>query len=196
MEQVHVALYASTPLSRLGLAGYLRSQPAFTLLADSDRAAADVEVLCCDRLIPEFVATMRRSAARGRSALVLVVGEITEGELRLARECRVIDILPRHALTAEGLVRSVTAAAGGERPAPAERMRQEVLNPRAVEAGLNPREIDLLRLMAEGLDTDEIAAELRYSPRTVENVVHGITRRLGLRNRTHAVAYALRASVI
>jgi len=54
----------------------------------------------------------------------------------------------------------------------------------------------VLRLLAEGMDTAEIAAELCYSQRTVKNVLHGLTNRLNLRNRAHAVAHALRADVI
>ena len=46
------------------------------------------------------------------------------------------------------------------------------------------------------LVVDEIAGKLRYSHRTIKNVICGITRRLNLRNRPHAVAYALRAGVI
>lgn len=59
-------------------------------------------------------------------------------------------------------------------------------------AGLAPREIDVIRLIAEGLDTAEVAGKLSYSERTVKNVLHGMTTRLHLRNRAHAVAYALR----
>jgi DNA-binding CsgD family transcriptional regulator len=44
--------------------------------------------------------------------------------------------------------------------------------------------------------TKEIADELRYSERTVKNVIDGVTRRLELRNRSHAVAYAVRCGSI
>jgi DNA-binding CsgD family transcriptional regulator len=72
-----------------------------------------------------------------------------------------------------------------------------VLQPHGLStAGLTPREIDVLRLMADGLDTAEIASQLCYSERTVKNVIYGVTNRLKLRNRSHAVAYALRAGEI
>jgi DNA-binding CsgD family transcriptional regulator len=63
-------------------------------------------------------------------------------------------------------------------------------------AGLSRREVDVLRLTADGLDTAEIAAELCYSERTVKNIIYGLTQRLKLRNRSHAVAYALRSGLI
>jgi len=54
----------------------------------------------------------------------------------------------------------------------------------------------VLRLMADGMDTGEIARNLSYSERTVKNIIYAITTRLSLRNRSHAVAYAMRAGVI
>ena len=78
-----------------------------------------------------------------------------------------------------------------------ERLQRDVLTPNGLNAsGLTPREIDVLRLMADGMDTNEIAGELFYSERTVKNVIYGVTHRLKLRNRSHAVAYALRAGMI
>ncbi|MGW2043477.1 hypothetical protein ACWCO4_36290, partial [Streptomyces virginiae] len=43
---------------------------------------------------------------------------------------------------------------------------------------------------------EDLAAKLAYSERTVKNVMHGLTTRLHLRNRAHAVAYALREGYI
>jgi DNA-binding NarL/FixJ family response regulator len=78
-----------------------------------------------------------------------------------------------------------------------ERLHKDVLRPNGLTAsGLAPREIDVLRLMAEGWDTAQIATKLSYSERTVKNVVYAVMNRLGLRNRPHAVAYAMRSGVI
>ena len=72
-------------------------------------------------------------------------------------------------------------------------LQRKVLGPRGLPfAGLADREVEVLRLVADGLDTAEIAAKLSYSPRTIKNVLHDVTSRLHLRNRSHAVAYALR----
>ena len=54
----------------------------------------------------------------------------------------------------------------------------------------------MLRLVAEGLDTSEIAEKTSYSELTVKNVLHEVTTRLQLRNRAHAVGYALRNGLI
>jgi DNA-binding NarL/FixJ family response regulator len=54
------------------------------------------------------------------------------------------------------------------------------------------REIKVLELLADGLDTVEVGRRLFYSERTVKNIIYGVTSRLNLRNRTQAVVYAVR----
>jgi DNA-binding NarL/FixJ family response regulator len=195
------------PLSHAGLASFLQSRPELTLLRTADRADAKVLVLSTDRLSTDVVATLRRSAAESGVPVVLITNEINETELLTAVECRVVAVLPRAAVTAERLVHSVLAAASGGGVMPPnlvgellkhiERLQRDVLTPHGLNAsGLTPREIDVLRLMADGFDTSEIAGELCYSERTVKNVIYGLTHRLKLRNRSHAVAYALRTGMI
>ncbi|MFH1475832.1 MAG: LuxR C-terminal-related transcriptional regulator, partial [Chloroflexota bacterium] len=48
----------------------------------------------------------------------------------------------------------------------------------------------------DGLDTADVGRRLFFSERTVKNVIHDMTSRLDLRNRTHAVAYAIRQGLI
>ncbi|WP_222269544.1 response regulator transcription factor [Modestobacter marinus] len=97
----------------------------------------------------------------------------------------------------------VRAAAGrGEVPAgppagPLDLVHRRALPPRGLALrGLSERETQVLRLVADGHDTAEIAGLLCYSERTVKNVLHAVTSRLQLRNRSHAVAYALREGLI
>ncbi len=66
----------------------------------------------------------------------------------------------------------------------------------ATVMGWSAREIEVLRLLAHGLSTREVARRLAYSERTIKNVVYDLTTRHGLRNRTHAVAVAVRAGVV
>lgn len=63
-------------------------------------------------------------------------------------------------------------------------------------AKLTPREMDVLRLLADGEDTRGIASELAYSERTVKNLVHEVLVKMNCRNRAHAVATAARQGVI
>jgi DNA-binding NarL/FixJ family response regulator len=58
------------------------------------------------------------------------------------------------------------------------------------------RELIVLRMIASGMETAEIATELGISERTVKNIVHAITTRMQVRNRAHAVACAVRTGLI
>ena len=61
---------------------------------------------------------------------------------------------------------------------------------------LSDREREVLKWLAEGSDTREIASGLCFSERTVKNVVHDILMKLNCRTRAHAVALATRSGVI
>jgi DNA-binding NarL/FixJ family response regulator len=77
------------------------------------------------------------------------------------------------------------------------RLQRQVLSPRGLRfSGLSEREIEVLRLLADGLDTGEIARRLSYSERTIKAVLHDVTVRFQLRSRAHAVAYAVREGLI
>ena len=76
-------------------------------------------------------------------------------------------------------------------------LQRQVLAPRGLTfSGLTERETAVLRLLAQGHDTAEVGRQLFYSERTVKNIIHDVTSRLELRNRAHAVAYAIREGLI
>ena len=57
---------------------------------------------------------------------------------------------------------------------------------------LSAREIDVLRLIARGMENAEIAQELNISPRTAKNHVSNILSKLGSAGRVQAAIYAVR----
>ena len=116
-------------------------------------------------------------------------------------------LLQRSQSTPQSLVNSIQSAAAGEGSLPPDllgrllgqvgRLQRHVLAPRGLTfSGLTEREVKVLRLLADGMDTAEVGRQLFLSERTVKNVVHDVMSRLNLRNRTHAVAYALRQGLI
>ncbi|MEW1639720.1 response regulator transcription factor [Streptomyces sp. NPDC093801] len=78
----------------------------------------------------------------------------------------------------------VRAAAREPRPAPAD------------PAGLTPRELEIWRLLARGLDNTEIAAELDISVSTVKNHITGVFAKLGVRDRAQAVIAAYESGLV
>jgi len=61
---------------------------------------------------------------------------------------------------------------------------------------LTARELETLKLIAEGRMNKEIAVLFRLSEQTVKNHVSAIFRKLGAHDRTQAVVYALRRGII
>lgn len=61
---------------------------------------------------------------------------------------------------------------------------------------LDDRQRDVLRCISEGMSIPEVARTLCWSERTIKVVVHDAVERLGARNRTHAVALAVRAELL
>ncbi|MFF8563845.1 response regulator transcription factor [Streptomyces albidoflavus] len=202
---VPVAVVAADPISREGAVSQLRRQPEVEL---REQSAPGTVALVVESALDENAVGRLRRIVRGEGArAALVVGTLQERELLDVVECGVGAIVWRHEATARRLVSAVLAASRGDGDLPAD-LLGSLLNQVGTlhrgaagqqggpSLGLTPREVDVVRLIAEGLDTGEIAGKLSYSERTVKNVIHGVTTRLHLRNRAHAVAYALREGYI
>ncbi len=101
----------------------------------------------------------------------------------------------------EELVQAVRAAAAGESlvsTSVARKLLREIKEPpkarryRAEDfEGLSERELDVLKLMAKGLNNRQIAAQLFISELTVKVHIRNIFRKLGVGDRTKAVIYAI-----
>ena len=105
----------------------------------------------------------------------------------------------------DDVVEAVRAAARGiawlsPRAAEAllDRIRRDYIEPEVVAEShpdLSPRELEVLQLIARGLDNGEIAAQLNISPRTAKNHVSSILAKLEVPNRIQAATYAVRSGL-
>ncbi|MER6011650.1 response regulator transcription factor [Streptomyces bluensis] len=206
-KRISVAVHARDPLSREGAFSQLRHHHAIQLIDGTEAQAGDVAVLIAETLDESAHTSLRQLVRAQGLRVVLVVNTMRESELLDVITYGVGAIVWRHEATASQLLQAVRAASRGHGALPSEligRLINQVRtlrqgapgHPSASERGLTQREIDVLRLIADGWDTGEIAAKLAYSERTVKNIIHGLTSRRELRNRAHAVAHALREGYI
>jgi DNA-binding NarL/FixJ family response regulator len=105
----------------------------------------------------------------------------------------------------EDLVTAVRVVARGEAllsPSVTRRVIQELARqqrhvPRSPDLDrLTPRELEVLRLVAEGLSNAEIAARLYLSEATVKTHTSNVLAKLGLRDRVQAVIFAYKQNII
>ncbi len=206
-ERIPVLVSSLDPVLQAGIASALRARHEVWVVHDADAGSAVVAVVAADEVDEEVLAEAKALQRTGCSKVVLVVARLDDGGLLAAVEAGVCGLLRRSEATPERLVAAVDAAAAGEGTMPPDllgrllhqvgRLQRQVLTPRGIMfTGLTSREACVLRLVAEGHDTSEIAQRLSYSQRTIKNVLHDLTTRLNLRNRTHAVAYAIREGLI
>jgi DNA-binding NarL/FixJ family response regulator len=160
-----------------------------------------------DEVDDESTRVVRAIQRNGCPRVVMVVTRLDESSLLAAIEAGACGFVRRSESQPETLVRAIMSAAAGDGGVPPDLLgrllnrvsmiQQQVLGPRGLTlSGLTSRELEVLKLLADGYDTAAVARRLAYSERTVKNVVQDITRRHNLRNRTHAVAYALRQGLI
>jgi DNA-binding NarL/FixJ family response regulator len=65
-----------------------------------------------------------------------------------------------------------------------------------IRAELSDREVEVLKLIANGKDNAVIAAELHISPKTVKNHISNILMKLQIENRIQAAVYAVRSGIV
>ncbi|QDI70012.1 helix-turn-helix transcriptional regulator [Streptomyces calvus] len=206
-ERVTVAVHAADPVLRLGVVQQLRQRPEIDLLADTDAERAQVSLVVVDHVDDDVAVLLHRLRHNTDTRTGLVVATLGSGALQRVIECGVAAVLRRAEADQDQLLRLVLAIANGEGVLPGDllgtllahvgSLQRSALDPRGVSLStLTTREADMLRMVSEGLDTAEIARKTAYSERTVKNVLHEIITRLQLRNRAHAVGYALRNGLI
>lgn len=153
-----------------------------------DVAVLDIDMPVMDGLAAATALRERLPECR----VLLLTGNGRPGHLRQALAAGVGGFLLKTA-PPEELIDAIHAVAAGRR----------VLDPKlAVTAWdladnpLTPRDTDVLRLVAEGTDAPEIAAQLHLTAGTVRNYLTAIVAKLNARNRTDAVRIASEAGWI
>ncbi len=210
MSEAHcrVILIDDHPLFRKGAAQLIAMDPALELIAEA--ASGEEGVVLATHHRPDLVlldlnmkgmdgiATLKamREADLDCRIVILTVSDNEKdvvAALRagadgyLLKDMEPEDILERLRMAARGHL--VLSDAVSELIARA--LREEAPPESAEEAGLTPREIDILRLIAEGLSNKRIARALGIVEGTVKVHVKHILRKLKLRSRVEAAVWVV-----
>ncbi|GAT70431.1 response regulator transcription factor [Planomonospora sp. ID91781] len=194
------------PIVRDGIRGMFAGDPDFEVLGEAADGARAVElaralspdVILMDLRMPgtDGVAAIKELARLGSAARVLVLTTYdTDRDVLPAIEAGATGYLLKDTGRDE-LVRAVRTAARGEAvlsPSVATRLLGQVRTP---ADPLSTRELEVLRLIAEGGTNREIAARLFISEATVKSHVLHIYTKLGVNDRAAAVAAAFRRGLL
>jgi len=151
-------------------------------------------------LTEEIASNLVFAADSRRRPAVLVVTETVLGQ-PLAAELASgpVRLVPRRDATTQGIAAMLHAIAA-ERGEPAathlDRLLSDLRRQSSRPRGLDSREAQLLKLLADGADTATIARELHCSNHTVKRLVRDLLQRYHARNRAHIVAHALQTNLI
>jgi DNA-binding NarL/FixJ family response regulator len=173
----------------------------------ADRRLPESDVVLVDPDVAgggEFIRQVREKTG---AAVVVCSSRADEQDVLAAVQAGAVGYLCKDTLTPETLETGVRGASNGAGVMTPEilgnllrgisRVSREVLEPRGLSLSwLTAREQEVLRLVAAGHPTREVAQKLCYSERTIKNVIHDVVTKLNARTRSQAVAQAVREGLI
>jgi NarL family two-component system response regulator LiaR len=210
-DKISVFIADDHPVVRQGLASFLKLQPDIDLVGEAADGRDAVErvldlmpdVVLMDLAMPvvDGIEAIRRIRARSPSTKVIALTSFSE-EARLfaAVKAGAAGYLLKDTDPAV-IVRGIRMVSVGEAlisPAAAAKLMQEFADTSPDQTGepLTAREIEVLRLIAQGLSNREIATELVLSEKTVKTHVSNILAKLHLADRTQAALYAVKKRLV
>lgn len=175
---IRVWIDADSPVIRAGLASLLRNDAEIELVSEEGHA----EVVLTDSYDPESLHNQTVVALSDAPAQALRAGAMAA--------------LPRDAAP-EQIAAAIRAAAAGLAAALPEDLQRAVPAASIVLAEpLTPREVQVLRMVADGLGNKQIAWKLGISEHTVKFHVTSIMAKLNVSSRTEAVSAGIRHGLV
>lgn len=212
-EAITVLLVDDHSVVRQGVRAFLVTQPDITVVGEAGSGEEAVklteqyvpDVILMDLIMPNMdgvEATRRVKQVSPRSHVVALTSYHEDEHIFPALKAGALSYVLKD-ISAEELASAVRKAAEGEavlHPRVAARVikelqgrRGEALNP---FTKLSERELEVLKLIADGMSNAEIAAKLVLSEKTIKGHVSNILGKLHLVDRTQAAVYAWREGVV
>ncbi|HEY3266166.1 MAG TPA: response regulator transcription factor [Armatimonadota bacterium] len=212
--EIRIVLADDHALLREGLANMLETEPGFSVVgqAGNGEEAAELaaslkpDVLLMDVKMPQMdgLAATRHIKAAHPSQHILLFTMFDNDQYLFDAISAGVDGYLLKDVSRESLCDSIRRISNGEcllDSCLTRRLFEEfsVLRVRAASAppphGLSAREVEVLRLVAEGLNNREIGGRLFVEEKTVKTHLHNIFDKIGVRDRTQAALYALQNSL-
>jgi two-component system, NarL family, response regulator LiaR len=212
LAPIRVLLADDHAIVRKGLRALLVTEPDLEVVAEAEngeQAVAEARRLCPDVVLMDLVmpgmdgleATRRITAEHtgcpGAPRVLVLTSFAADDKVFPALRAGALGYLLKDS-GPEELVQAIRQVHRGEsslHPSIARRLLQELAGPgqqEIVSGILSPREVDVLRLVAQGWTNREIAQQLGIGEATVRTHVNSILSKLNLGSRTQAALYALR----
>jgi NarL family two-component system response regulator LiaR len=212
-DPITVLIVDDHEVVRKGVSAFLDSQPDFTVVAETE-TGAEAGNLALEH-IPDVVlmdlvmsgmdgveATRQVKAVSPRSQVVVLTSYHQDEYIFPALQAGAISYIIKD-VRMEELADAIRKAALGEvtlHPRVAARVIQEIHGAQNAEVNpyteLTEREMDVLKLIAKGLNNNEIAGKLYISENTVKGHVSNILSKLQLADRTQAAVYAWQKGIV
>ena len=214
-KPIRILVADDHPIVRDGLVAILSTQPDFEIVGQSASgpeavqaaAALQPDITLLDLEMPEMdgVEALQRIRESNPAARAIVFTAFDTDErilaaLRAGAQGYLLKGAPREDIF--NAVRVVHAGGSLLQPIVASKLLRHVSQPQPASAAaqsgeaLTPREHEVLRLLARGLQNKEIAAELVIGERTVKFHLSSIMSKLGAGNRTEALSLAAQKGLV
>ncbi len=210
MGGFRVVLVDDHPMMREGMRRLLEADESFVVVGEAGSAeealervgGLAVDIVVMDIRLPgmDGVEATRQLKAQHPQVKVVIVSAFGEDYLIPSIDAGADGYLLK-TLAPEELVRSLVQAAQGKPPVDATLTRllmnqAAAPEPRTREPAPSPRQQEMLRLVAGGLPSKELASRLFISRSTLKREFRNIFNLLGVNDRAHAVAEAYRRNLI
>jgi two-component system, NarL family, response regulator LiaR len=212
-QKISVLIVDDHPIVRQGLRTLLELQDDISVAGEAvnGKIAVDLtihlkpDVVLMDLLMPEMdgIEATREICALGQGTRVIALTSFVEDDkVILAIQAGAVSFLLKD-VSPDDLIEAIRAVYHGEarlHPTVVRKLMNQVASqpgtPQRIAPDLTGRELDVLRLVAEGMSNREIADQLVISEKTVKTHISNLLSKLSVEDRTRLAIYAIKKGLV